>query len=160
MMREVAKAMQARADQLAARVKKGESLDAVAASAGAKVIRVPSLSRQNASQAPGMSQDLLAKTFTSKASDVFTAENSHFGFVVGKLEAVHAGEGPTLARMAEDMRPQMSVALYRELADSARNAARQKIKVTIDPARARAALGLEPLDLKATKPGAKPEKAK
>jgi len=91
---------------------------------------------------------------------VFTAENSRFGFVVGKLEAVHAGEGPTLARMAEEMRPQMSVALYRELADSARAYARQKIKVTVDPARARSALGLEPLDVKAVKPGAKSEKAK
>jgi peptidyl-prolyl cis-trans isomerase D len=160
MMREIAKRMQARADELSARVKKGESLDAVAASAGAGVTRVPGLSRQNAAQMQGMSQDILGKTFTSKQGDVFTAENNHFGFVVGKLEAVHAGEGPTLARMAEDMRPQMSVALYRELAETARFAARQKIKVTIDAARARAALGLEPLDAKAGAKGAKPEKAK
>jgi len=160
MMREVAKRMQARADELSARVKKGESLDAVAASAGAGVTRVPGLSRQNAAQMQGMSQDILGKTFTSKQGDVFTAENNHFGFVVGKLEAVHAGEGPTLARMAEDMRPQMSVALYRELAETARFAARQKIKVTIDAARARAALGLEPVDPKAGAKGAKPGKAK
>ncbi len=160
MMREVANAMRARADALAARVKKGESLEAVAASAGAQVIQVPGLSRQNAAQAPGMSQDILAKTFSAKPGDVFTAENNRFGFVVGKLESVQAGEGPTLSRMAEEMRPQMSVALYRELADSARAAARQKIKVTMNPARARAALGLEPLDPKAAKPGAKPEKAK
>ena len=160
MMREIAKRMQARADELSARVKKGESLDAVAASAGVSVTRVPGLSRQNAAQMQGMSQDILGKTFTSKQGDVFTAENNHFGFVVGKLESVHAGEGPTLARMAEDMRPQMSVALYRELAETARFAARQKIKVTIDAARARAALGLEPLDPKAAAKGAKPGKAK
>ena len=94
---------------------------------------------------------------------MFTAQNSRFGFVVGKLEAVHAGEGPTLARMAEDMRPQMSVALYREMGDTARNAARQKVKVVVDANRARVALGLEPIDPKAAKgakPGAKPEKAK
>jgi peptidyl-prolyl cis-trans isomerase D len=103
----------------------------------------------------GMSQDILGKTFTSKPGDVFTAENSHFGFVVGKLEAVHAGEGPTLARMAEDMRPQMSVALFRELADTARFASRQKVKVTVDAARARAAIGLEPVDAKAAAKGAK-----
>ena len=155
MMREVAKRMQARADELAARVKKGESLDAVAASAGASVTRIPGLSRQNASQMQGMSQDILGKTFTSKPGDVFTAENNHFGFVVGKLEAVHAGEGPTLARMAEDMRPQMSVSLFRELADTARFASRQKVKVTVDAARARAAIGLEPVDAKAAAKGAK-----
>jgi peptidyl-prolyl cis-trans isomerase D len=153
MMREIAKRMQARADELAARVKKGEALDAVAASAGAKITRVPGLSRQNAAQMQGMSQDILGKTFTSKQGDVFTAENNHFGFVVGKLEAVHSGEGPTLARMAEDMRPQMSVALYRELAETARFAARQKIKVTVDAARARTALGLEPIEPKGAKPG-------
>jgi peptidyl-prolyl cis-trans isomerase D len=152
--------MQARADALAARLKKGEGLDAVAASAGASVTRVPGMSRQNAAQMQGMSQDILAKTFTSKQGDVFTAENSHFGFVVGKLEAVHAGEGPTLARMAEEMRPQMSVAFYREIAETARFAARQKVKVTVDAARARAAIGLEPIDTKAAKAGAKAEKAK
>ena len=163
MMREIAKRMQASAESYAARVRKGESLDAVAASAGAKVTRMPGISRQNAAQTPGMSQDILGKTFTSKQGDVFTAENSHFGFVVGKLEAVHTGEGPTLARMAEDMRPQMSVALLRELADTARVAARQKIKVTIDANRARTALGLEPIevrDAKGAKPAAKAEKAK
>jgi peptidyl-prolyl cis-trans isomerase D len=159
-MREIAKRMQARADELAARVKKGETLEAVAASAGASITRVPGLSRQNAAQMQGMSQDILGKTFTSKQGDVFTAENNHFGFVVGKLEAVRAGEGPTLARMAEDMRPQMSVAIYREIAETARFAARQKIKVTIDAARARAALGLEPLDAKTGAKGAKPGKAK
>lgn len=159
-MRQIAKSMQARAEALAARVKKGESLEAVAASTGVSVSRSPGLSRQNAAQAPGMSQDILAKAFTSKQGDIFTAENNHFGFVVGKLEAVRPGEGPTLARMAEEMRPQMSVAFYREIAETARFAARRKVKVTVDPARARAALGLEPIDPKAAKPGAKPEKAK
>ncbi len=163
MMRETAKRMQARAAELAARVTKGESLDAVAASLGVPVTRVPGISRQNAAQMPGLSQDILGKSFTTKTGEVFTAENNHFGFVVGKLEAVHAGEGPTLARMAEDLRPQMSVALYRELADTARFAARQKVKVTIDGARARQALGLEPLDAKGAKgakAGAAPGKAK
>lgn len=156
-MRELARRMQARAEELAARVKKGESLDAVAASAGVGVTRAPGISRQNAAQTPSMSQDILGKAFTSKPGDVFTAENSHFGFVVGKLEAVHSGEGPTLARMAEEMRPQMSVALYGELADTARFAARRKVKVTIDANRARTALGLEPLEAKGV-PGAKPAK--
>ncbi len=142
MMREIAKRMQARADELAARVKKGETLEAVAASARRRRHPGPGPQPPERAQMQGMSQDILGKTFTSKQGDVFTAENNRFGFVVGKLESVHAGEGPTLARMAEDMRPQMSVAIYRELAETARFAARQKVKVTIDAARARAALGL------------------
>jgi peptidyl-prolyl cis-trans isomerase D len=158
-LRETAKRMQARAEELAARVRKGETPEAVAASIGSKVARVTGLDRQSAGQNQTVSRDFLGKTFGSKPGDVFTAENTQFGFVVGKLEGVHAGEGPTLARMTEETRPQMTLTLFRELGEAARTAARQKIKVKADYARARAAIGLEPLDAKATKAG-KPEKAK
>jgi peptidyl-prolyl cis-trans isomerase D len=47
--------------------------------------------------------------------------------------------------MTEEARPQMTVALFRELEETARNAARQEMKVKINAARARTALGLEPL---------------
>ena len=53
---------------------------------------VPGIDRQTASQNPTLSQDMLAKLFTRKPGDVFTAQNSHFGFVVGKLEAIHTGD--------------------------------------------------------------------
>ena len=48
MMREMTKRLQAKADELSARVKKGESLEAVAGSVGQRVVRVTSLDRQNA----------------------------------------------------------------------------------------------------------------
>jgi len=54
-----------------------------------------------------------------------------------------------IARSAEDMRPQMTQAFYRELGETAHTAARQKVKVTIDYNRARQAIGLEPIDPKA-----------
>jgi peptidyl-prolyl cis-trans isomerase D len=157
MMREIGKRMEAKAEGLAARVRKGESLETVAASAGAKVSKLPGLDRQNAAQNTLVSQDVLAKAFTSKLGDVFVAENGRFGVVVGKLEAIHSGDVPTLARMAENLRPQMTTALYSELGDTAHIAARHKVKVQIDPARARSALGLEPLESKAD---GKPAKAK
>jgi peptidyl-prolyl cis-trans isomerase D len=149
MQRELIKAMQDRAESFAARIRKGESLDAVAKAAGSTVSRVPAIDRRTASQNPMLSQDMLGKLFTSRPEDVFTAQNSHFGFVVGKLEAIHTGDGPTIARMAEDLRPQMTQAFYRELGESAHMAARQKVKVTIDTNRAREAIGLEPIDPKA-----------
>ena len=90
---------------------------------------------------------MLGKLFTSRSGDVFTAQNSHFGFVVGKLTAVHTGDETTVARAAEQIRPQMS-AFFREIAESAQ-AARQRMKVTIDTNRAREAIGLEPIDPKA-----------
>jgi peptidyl-prolyl cis-trans isomerase D len=145
MLRELAKRMQARADELAARVRKGETLEAVAASIGSQVNRIAALDRRSAGQNREASQDLLAKVFTAKPGEVFTAENARFGFVVGRLQNVSAGEGPTLARMTEEARPQMTVALFRELEETARNAARQEMKVKINEARARTALGLEPI---------------
>lgn len=163
MQREVAKAMEARAEAFAARVKKGESLEAVAKAAGATVTQVPGIDRRTAGQNPMLSQDMLGKLFTSRAGDAFTAQNSHFGYVVGKLEAVHSGDVATIARMAEQMRPQMTQAFYRELGESAHIAARQKIKVTVDTNRARQAIGLEPIDPKAaaaSRGSAKPALAK
>ena len=147
-MRELTKAMQARADGLAARVKGGETLDAVAASAGARVVRVPAISRQTAGQNPLLSQDMLARIFTSRPGETFTAGFNRLGFVVGRLEAIHTGDGATIARMAEDLRPQMSQAFVRELGESANAAARRKVKVVIDANRAREAIGLEPIDPK------------
>ncbi|MFI4964647.1 MAG: peptidyl-prolyl cis-trans isomerase [Caulobacterales bacterium] len=144
--RELVKAMQARADTFAARLKKGESLQAVAAAAGSSVVEAPGLDRQSAQQNQTLSQDTLAKIFTAKPGDVFTAQANHFGLVVGKLEAIHTGDVTTLARAAEQLRPQMTNAFYREINESAHTAARQRVKVTIDANRAREAIGLEPID--------------
>jgi peptidyl-prolyl cis-trans isomerase D len=151
--RELVRAMQAKADGLVARIKKGESLEAVAASAGSSVVQVPGIDRRNAGQNQTLSQDMLAKLFTSRPGDVFSAQNSHFGFVVGKLEAVHDGDPAALAQTAEQMRPQMSSGFVRELGESAHAAARREIKVTIDAAKAREAIGLEPIDPKAAAAG-------
>ena len=144
--RELMKAMQAKADGYAARIKKGETLQAVAASAGSSVSEVPGIDRRNASQNQTLSQDPPAKLFTSRPGDVFTAENNHFGFVVGKLEAVHAGDTTQLAQMVEQLRPQMTQGFVREIGESAHVYARQKIKVTIDASCVCEAIGLEPID--------------
>jgi peptidyl-prolyl cis-trans isomerase D len=163
MQRELAKAMEARAQSFADRVKKGESLDAAAKAAGATVTHVPGIDRRSAGQNPMLSQDMLGKLFTSRPGDVFTAQNSHFGYVVGKLEAIRSGDTPTIAQMAEGLRPQMTQAFYREIGESAHIYARNKIKVTIDTNRARQAIGLEPIDPKAasaSRATAKPALAK
>jgi len=149
LQREVVKRMQAKAEELAARVKKGESLDAVAASAGAKVTHLTGLSRQTAGQNPTASQELLAQTFNGKPGDVFTARGKQFEYLVGKIEKVSTGDPAVLAQTAEQARPQMSMAYLRELQGAVQAAARQKIKVRIDADRARAALGLEPAPAKA-----------
>lgn len=144
MARELNDRLAAKADELAARVRKGESLEAVAASAGAKVVHVNGLTRATAGQNQALSGEILARVFDAKLGDVFTARTNGVGYVVGKLDAIHAGGGPNLPLMAEAARGQMTTAFAREVEDAARAAARRKIKVRIDAERARAALGLEP----------------
>ncbi len=160
--RELVNRMQARADELAARVRKGESLQTVAQSAGVAASEVPGVDKQNARQNPLLSQDMLAKIFTSKPGDAFTAQFSRFAFVVGKLEAVHAGDPAVLARTAEQIRPQMSQGFFREMGETAETGARRKVKLVIDSNKAREAIGLEPLDAKtaAGKPAGKAGLAK
>ena len=156
MVRELDARLAAKADELAARVRKGESLEAVAASAGGKVSRVAGLTRATAGQNREVSQAILGQVFSVKPGEVFTARTNGVGYAVGRLEAIHAGEGPNLPLMAESARTQMSTAYIREVELAARNAARAKVKVSVDAQRARAALGLET----AEKPGAaKPGRA-
>ena len=159
--RELVKALQAKADAIAAQVKKGQSLEAAASAAGASVTHVPGVDRRTAQQNTALSQEMLAKLFTSRPGDVFTAQNTHLGFIVGKLEAVHTGDATTLGRVAEQIRPQMTAGYYRELGETGQVYARQKIKVTLDANRAREAIGLEAQDTKsAAKPAGKPALAK
>jgi peptidyl-prolyl cis-trans isomerase D len=145
MGREMAKRLTAKADQLADRVRKGESLEAVAGTIGAHVTRAAGLDRTNAAENKVLSRDALGKAFSAKAGEVFTADDIKFGLIVAKLEGLRPGGGPNLARMTEDARPQMSLALFRELGESARRAARSEAKVKVDANAARTALGLEPL---------------
>jgi peptidyl-prolyl cis-trans isomerase D len=162
MMTEMLKRLQTKADEYAARVRKGESLEAVAAAAGSKVARSAGIDRQNAAQNTALSRDALVKAFNAKPGEVFTANGVQFGLVVAKLETVNAPSGPTLARITEDARPQVTMALFRDIGAAARKAARTEVGVKIFPAKARAALGLPPLaeTEKAAAPAAKAEKSK
>lgn len=155
MMRETAKAMQAKAEELAARVRKGESLETVAASAGAKVTKVAGVDRRTGPQNPQVSPEILGHVFGGKANEVFVARARGFAMVVGKVDATHTGDPAQLAQIAEQTRPQMTATIFREIGQSAQAAARDELKVKVDYNRARAALGLPPLDAKG-----KPEPAK
>jgi len=148
MMREVAKAMQDKAEALAARVRKGESLEAVAASAGAKLTHVPGVDRRSGQQNPQMSPEILGAVFGGKVGDVFTARGRGFAMVVGKVDSDHVGDTAQLAALTEQARPQMTETIFREIGEAAQGAARVKVKTKIDYNRARAAIGLQPLNAK------------
>jgi peptidyl-prolyl cis-trans isomerase D len=115
------------------------------------VVRAPGLSRQTAAQSQLLSRDGLAKAFAAKPGEVFTAEHTRFGLIVGRLESVATPPAAVLAPIAESVRPQMTMGLFRDLGDAARRAARAEVKAKVYPDKARAALGLAPVDDKAPK---------
>lgn len=142
--REIVRALEAKAAALSERVRKGETLDAVAASAGLAVSRVPGLSRQGAAAHQALGREVLGRALSSRPGEVWTA-GAPGGIVIGRVDNVRLDGGPTTARLAEMARGQLTQALFGEMADSAQNYAKAKLKVKTDPVRARAALGFAPL---------------
>jgi len=145
MQREVVKALEAKATALTARMQKGESIEAVAASAGSPVVRAPGLSRQTANTHQELGREVLARSFGSKPGEAWFAR-APTGIAVARVDNVLMDTGPTAARLAETNRGQLTQAVFREMAEAAQLYARNKLKVKIDPARARAAVGFEPLE--------------
>lgn len=141
MQREIVKALEARAEAIRARVQKGETLEAAS---GAAVVRVPGLTRQTAQSRQDLGGEVLGRTFASKAGEVWTARAPN-GIAVGRVENLRTDSGPTAARLAEENRAQLAQAVFREMGDAAQGYARAKLKAKTDPARARAAVGFEPV---------------
>jgi peptidyl-prolyl cis-trans isomerase D len=156
---EMGKRLQAKADALVARVKKGESLDAVAASAGSKVQRVAGISRENAQQHQALGRELLMATFGAKPGDVFTSRAGQAAFVVAKLEAVHAGDVTQMARITQALHPQIDQGLMRDLGETVRQAAKASLKTKTNLTLARQAIGVD-TDALAKAEAAKTGKAK
>lgn len=159
MNRALLQALTARANKFQEELKAGKTLEAVATEAGSSVTRVVALDRQSAGQSKALSQDALIKAFGAKPGATFVAQDVKPGLIVAKVEGVHPPTGPAAARIAEDSRPQLTMALFQELGESARQAAKTKIKATSDYNAARTALGLEPIVVTKAKSG-KDEKTK
>ncbi|CAN5522118.1 peptidylprolyl isomerase [soil metagenome] len=156
MLKTLLERMKVKADQLGLRVKKGESMEAVAASAQSNVQRVPNITRENARQFQGLGRDLLIATFGAKPGEPFTARAPQGGYLVAKVEAVRSGAVPQLAQVTAAMRPQATQGLFQDVGDAAAEAARAQVKTRVNLALAQEAIGVDPTTL----PGAKKKSAK
>ena len=154
MQRELVKALEAKAKALSTRVEKGESIEAVAASAGVPVVRVPGLSRQNAQTHTEVPQPVLGRAFGSKPGEVWTAWAPQ-ALVVGRIDNVRMDPNPAAGQLAEGSRAQLSQAVMREMGEAAQSYARAKLKTKTRPDLARAAAGFEPLEKGKAKPAEK-----
>lgn len=140
MMRKIAEAQQKKADELAARIRKGESIDAVAASGGFRLERVANLSQPNLQQHAALGRELISGILAAKKGDVFVAPGQLYAVAV--VTGIRAGDVTQAAQLTNAQRGQFSQMLSRDIDASARRYAVDAVKVKTNLRNARLAMGV------------------
>ncbi|ESQ82935.1 hypothetical protein AEAC466_15635 [Asticcacaulis sp. AC466] len=146
----VTSAVQDAADKAMARIKKGESFAAVAASFNTPVEHLNGLNRATIQRA-NLPQALAGRIFLSQPGESFNAQISPVAFAIGRVDAVHQADTASANTMTTVARTQMSQMLARDLATTAQTGARALVKAKVYPRTAEIALGVTPTDDKAGK---------
>ena len=141
--RENARRLTNKAEELAARVRGGEDIAAVATSAGA-TLNVRTNVQQNAEAQAALGDGVLGGLFGQGRGQVFTGPASNGAYAVGRVDAIRAATPAQAAPIAEQIRPRMTEDMIGGLGEHLVAAAARVIKATNDPARAVEALGLTP----------------
>ncbi len=138
-LRENARLLSARASALAARVRGGEDLAAVAASVGATLQTGTGLNRQSAEQ---NGQGVIAGVFGSGRGEPFSQQNTADTFVIGRTDRITAAVPALAAPMAEQFRQRMAGDHVNAVGEAAIAAAAARSKAEFDEPLARTSLGL------------------
>jgi len=133
--------MQTRADELAARIREGESVEQVARTIGAAVTHVPDLQRDPSGQQ--ITAATVVEIFSATPGETIVTPDEQAGIVVARIDGVVNGDPAELARNVQAQRMALRSNLFGDIGFAIRNAARDAIQPRVDYARARTALGLE-----------------
>jgi peptidyl-prolyl cis-trans isomerase D len=157
MSMEMVKRLNAKADELSGKIRKGETLEAAAAEVGAQVGHAVAVTRVAMMQNKSLGQELGAKLFMAKAGDIVTGQTSQIPVMVARIDSINPANTDEAARMVVAQRNRGSMQMFNDLGQLARNTAKAVIKPTYDLDRARTAMGVSPDDLpKLVTSGAKP----
>lgn len=143
MMRRVSEQMQKKAEGLVARVRKGESIDAVAASAGAQVVRLNGVSAATAKQYEALGRELLGGAFQAKKGEVFTAGGANGALLVATVSAIRPGDVNQIAMAANQQEVSFSEQLFKDIRESMLVYATAKLKTETNIRNARIAIGID-----------------
>lgn len=138
-LRENARLLSARANALAARVRGGEDLAAVAASVGATLKTGTGLNRQSAEQ---NGQGVIAGVFGSGRGQPFSQQNTVDTFVIGRTDRIAAAVPALAAPVAEQFRQRMAGDHVNAVGETAIASAAARSKAEFDEPLARTSLGL------------------
>lgn len=136
--RENVRLLNARTDALAARLRRGEDIAAVAASVGATVQTAANLTRQDQSHGQGVT----AGVFTSGRNEVFSQQNSETSFVLGRTDSINPPSATLAAPVADQFRERMMPDTIGAIGQASIQSAATRSKAAFDEAQARLALGL------------------
>jgi peptidyl-prolyl cis-trans isomerase D len=142
---------------LADTVRKGQSLDAAAASVGAQVQHIQGVTRAQMAKSNQMDPELAQHLFAAKPGDVLSGRTGQLAFMVLKVDALRPADPTVAAPLIANNGMQVSQMLFEDLAQGLQIAANSAIKPQVHLDRADAALGLTPDELpKSTKESAAP----
>jgi peptidyl-prolyl cis-trans isomerase D len=149
----------AKADDIAAAVRKGETMEAAAAAAKTQVSHAVNVTRQSMAQNQTLGDAVKQKLFDAKSGEVFDSQiqRDQMQVIVARVDSVSPAAPGVAASMALGVRTQLTEQLFQDMSDLARQAAKDRIKPTYDINLAREALGVTPDQLGS---GAAPAKAK
>jgi peptidyl-prolyl cis-trans isomerase D len=147
LQQEMSKRLSAKLDELSARVKKGESLDAVAQSVGSAVTHL-SITRTQAQQSRNLRPEQVSQIFAAKTGDVITT-----GAVVARIDSITPPAAGVIAATLPGGQVQMSRGIFEEMQQEGRAWAKSQVKPKVNITLARQAIGVQSGDGKAA-PGA------
>lgn len=141
-LRENAKRLAAKAEELAGRVRAGQDIAAVAASAGGTIITRTAI-QQNPQTQTELGQGVLEGLFGQGKGQVFSGPASQSAYVVGRVDAIHPAVPALAAPIAEQVRVRMTQQIGTDMVEAALAAGAARSKAKNDPSLALTALGLD-----------------
>ncbi|CAN5470662.1 peptidylprolyl isomerase [soil metagenome] len=142
-LRENAKRLAAKAEELASRVRSGQDIAAVAASAGGTLVTQTSL-QQNPQTQAAIGQGVVEGLFGQGKGQVFSGPSSQTAYVVGRVDNIHGASPVLAAPIAEQVRVRMTQQMGNDTVEAALAAGALRSKAKNDPALALTALGVDP----------------
>ncbi len=140
--RENARRLSALAERLATRVRGGEDIAAVAASAGA-TLNTRTNVQQNAEAQADLGDGVLQGLFGQGRGQVFSSPASETSAIVRRVDAIRAADPAASAPFADQIRPRISQEFVGGIGEVLVNAAATRSKAENDPALALETLGVD-----------------
>jgi len=141
LQRENARRLSTKAEELAARVRNGQDIAAVAASVGATLTNRPSI-QQNPQTQTELGEPVLQGLFGQGKGQVFAGAASETAYLVGRVDNIRPATPVLAAPVAEQVRTRMTQDVSNGVVEAAFDAGALRSKAKNDPALALEALGV------------------